>query len=219
MLFMDRSKVLNSTGIAIARDGSSKDRHWNEPDDGRFDAALDVFGPSGGAGLYRREMLDQVGLFDEDFVAYYEDVDLAWRARLAGWEARFAPRSIVYHKYSGSVGRLSPWRQYQCERNRVWNLAQNYPWRYVATGIGWNAVRLAVSQLSRRSDTVDAKGKTGSPRGSVQVHARARIDAYALLGRALRKRRMRQPHRRVGAAEVGRWLRRYGVPLHDILSS
>ncbi|MFA5895598.1 MAG: glycosyltransferase family 2 protein [Thermoplasmata archaeon] len=218
LLFMDRPKVVNSAGIAIARDGSSKDRGWNEPDDGRFDTAPDVFGASGGAGLYRREVLDEVGLFDEDFVAYYEDVDLAWRARLAGWEAHFAPRSIVYHKYSGSIGHASPWRQYQCERNRVWNLVQNYPWRYVATGITWNATRLVASRLPRRPEAGEPAATTETPRGSVRIHARARIDAYASLGRALRKRRQRQPQRRVDAAEVGQWLRRYGVSLHDILS-
>lgn len=219
LLFMDHPKVVNSAGIAIARDGSSMDRGWNEPDDGRWDGAVDAFGPSGGAGLYRREVLDQVGLFDEDFVAYYEDVDLAWRARLAGWEARFAPRAIVYHKYSGSIGHASPWRQYQCERNRVWNLVQNYPWRHVAAGIAWNATRLAASQLPRRRGVREPATKTETPRGSVEVHARARLDAYAGLGRAVRKRRQRGPQRRVDAAEVGRWLRRFGVPLHDILSS
>lgn len=219
MLFMDRPKVLNSTGIAIARDGSTKDRDWNEPDDGRSDAALDVFGASGGAGLYRREVLDRVGLFDEDFVAYYEDVDLAWRIRLAGWEARFAPGAIVYHRYSASIGHVSPWREYQCERNRVWNLVQNYPWRYVATGISWNAVRLLASRLPRGGEAGDPEAKMETGRGSVRIHARARIDAYAGLGPALRKRRMRRPNRRVDAAEVGRWLRRYGVPIHEILSS
>ncbi len=219
LLFMDHPRVLNSTGVVIARDGSSMDRGWNQPDDGRFDAVPDVFGASGGAGLYRRELLDQIGLFDEDFVAYFEDVDLAWRARFAGWEARFAPRSIVYHKYSASIGHVSPWREYQCERNRVWNLVHNYPWRYVVTGISWNATRLLASRLPLGRTAVDPEATVESAPGSVPVHARARIDAYAGLERALRKRRMRLLNRRVAAAEVGRWLRRYGVSIHDILSS
>ncbi len=219
LLLMDRPRFLNSTGIAIARDGSSMDRSWNAPDDGRWDAAEDVFGPSGGAALYRRSLLEEVGLFDEDFVAYYEDVDLAWRARLAGWESRFASRAVVYHKYSGSVGHRSPWRQYQCERNRVWNLVQNYPWRHVATGIPWNAARLAASRIPRQTASGGADTKAEGLGGSAKVHAQARIDAYAGLGRALRKRRARRPQRRVDAAEVSRWLRTYGVPIHDLIST
>lgn len=217
MVFMDHPKTLNSTGIEIARDGSARDRGWNLADDGRFDRATDVFGASGGAGLYRRAMLDQVGLYDDDFLAYYEDVDLAWRARLAGWEARYEPRAVVHHKYSGSIGRSSPWRQYQCERNRIWNLVQNYPWRYVSTGIAWNAVRLAATRIPLAHRAREASRLT-QPGGSVGIHARARLDAYAGLGRALEKRKLRRTYRRTSAAEAGRWLRRYGASLHDVLS-
>lgn len=219
MLFMDRPHVLNSTGIVVARDGSSMDRSWNAPDDGQWDTRLDVFGPSAGAALYRRGLLEGVGLFDEDFLAYYEDVDLAWRARLAGWEARFAPRAVVYHKYSGSVGHRSPWRQFQCERNRVWTLVQNYPWRHVATGIPWNAARLAASRIARRTAAGDAGARAESVGGSVDVHARARLDAYAHLGTALEKRRRRYATSTATAVDVGRWLRAYGVSLRQIVGA
>ncbi|HII40434.1 MAG TPA: glycosyltransferase family 2 protein [Thermoplasmata archaeon] len=217
MLFMDRPRYLNSTGIVIARDGSSMDRSWNVPDEGQWDAHADVFGPSGGAALYRRQLLEGVGLFDEDFVAYYEDVDLAWRARLAGWQSRFAPGAVVYHKYSGSMAHRSPWRQYQCERNRVWNLVQNYPWRYVAMGIPWNTLRLAATKFPGRP-VAGADGAPGENAGrSMKVHARARLDAYARIGTALRTRRLRSAARIASAAEVGRWLRRYGPPFRRIL--
>src|SRR5439155_89784 len=82
---------------------------------------------SPGAGLYRREVFEAGGLFGADVVVYYEALDLAWRARLAGWEARYAPGSVVHHKYYASSARRSPWKTYQGERNRIWNLAQNYP--------------------------------------------------------------------------------------------
>lgn len=58
-----------------------------EADRGQYDAIEEVFGPSAGAALYRRKMLEEVGLFDEDFFAYMEDVDLAFRGQLAGWNA------------------------------------------------------------------------------------------------------------------------------------
>src|SRR3989442_7641036 len=103
-MFIERPNVLNSTGVSIGPDGSAMDRGWNSVDEGQFDQALDVFGPSAGAALYRRDVLDSVGLFDEDFLAYYEDLDLSWRARLARWEAPFAPPAILPHQYSGSFG-------------------------------------------------------------------------------------------------------------------
>ncbi len=223
LLFMDRPKVLNTTGILPTRDGSGVDRGWNQPDEGQFDAATDVFAPTAGAALYRREIFDTVGLFDGDFLAYYEDLDLAWRARLAGWDARFAPGAIVYHKYSASSSYQSAWKTYQGERNRIWTLVQNYPAIYVGLGIPWNATRI-LSALRRRLFRGSVRPVNGGPAGfrgpSFQEFARAtmraRLDAYAGLGRALEKRRLRSVYRTVTAADVGHWLRDYGVAIRDM---
>ncbi|MFC4550038.1 MULTISPECIES: glycosyltransferase family 2 protein [Halorussus] len=70
---------------------------------------------SGCAFVITRELLDEIGGFDEDFEFYYEDLDLAWRARLAGRDVLFVPSSVVYHKYDRP---LPPWRFYNMERNR-----------------------------------------------------------------------------------------------------
>src|SRR5437867_686119 len=106
MVFIDRPNILNSTGVSIGPDGSAMDRGWNSVDEGQFDQAVDVFGPSAGAALYRRDVLDSVGLFDEDFFAYYEDLDLAWRTRLGGWEARFAPRALAKRREREATSRV-----------------------------------------------------------------------------------------------------------------
>ncbi len=223
LLFMDRPKILNTTGVSPTRDGAGVDRGWNQPDEGQFDAATDVFAPTAGAALYRREIFDTVGLFDADFLAYYEDLDFAWRARLAGWEARFAPSAVVYHKYSASTTYQSAWKTYQGERNRIWTLVQNYPMRDVGLAIPWNASRvLAASQ--RRIRKGPTREEDGAPKGfrgpGLQEFAtavlRAKVDAYAGLPRALQKRRLRRAYRRASAADVGRWLRTYGVPLRDM---
>ncbi len=223
LLFMDRPNILNTTGVSPTRDGAGVDRGWNQRDEGQFDAATDVFAPTAGAALYRREVFDTVGLFDGDFVAYYEDLDLAWRARLAGWEARFAPRSIVYHMYSHSSSYQSAWKTYQGERNRIWTLVQNYPMRYVATAVPWNAARVlaAFQRRARRGPTTEKDGAPQGFRGPglgefTSAVVRAKLDAYAGLRRALEKRQQRARYRKVDAAGVGRWLRRYGVPLRDM---
>ena len=220
MLFMDRPTILNSTGLRPAPDGSGMDRGWNQRDDGRYDAQTDVFGPSGGAGLYRREVLGTVGLFDADFVAYGEDLDLAFRARLRGWSARYAPRAVVHHKYSASIGSRTEWKTYMGERNRVWTLVQNYPWRFVVSGASWNAARLLAAQGKRlrpAGESGTAASKEAVP--IARATARARLDAYAWLGRALEKRRRRFATRTVDAAEVGRWLLTYGASLREMLEA
>lgn len=216
LLMMDHPQMINSTGLTVAPDGSALDRGWNQVDHGQFDRFDDVFGPTAGAALYRRDMIDRVGLLDEEFVAYYEDVDLAWRARLAGWQARYAPRAVVYHKFSASHRRGSPLKTYLCERNRIWNLVQNYPWRYAALTVPWNSAR----NLAGSIPWTDGKEPAAAPHqksvvGTARAMARARVDAYAGIPRALEKRRARVASLRVGPATVGEWLRKYHVSFRD----
>jgi GT2 family glycosyltransferase len=127
MLFADRPEIINSTGINLDRVGIAWDRSGGEYDDASETQPFEVFGPSAGAALYRREMLDQIGLFDEGFFMYLEDVDLAWRARLAGWRCLCAPSSRVYHVHSASAGEGSAFKNRLLGRNKVWTIAKNYP--------------------------------------------------------------------------------------------
>ena len=216
LFLMDRSRILNSTGLSIAPDGSGLDRGWSQRDEGQYDEASDVFGPTAGAGLYTKEALDAVGLFDEAFLAYYEDLDLAWRIRLAGWEARFAPQAIVHHKFSASYGSGNPMRVYLCERNRIWNLVQNYPWRFAGMAIPWNVARNIAGPLPWDHPSATHEKGGNLKAGSVaKAMARARIDGYAGIPRALEKRRSRVAQSRVDPRTVGTWLRRYGVGFRE----
>ena len=72
-------------------------------------------------------MLKEIGLFDGDFFAYMEDVDLAWRARLAGWRAVLQPQARALHTHSATLGDDSPQKRFYLARNKVWLLAKNYP--------------------------------------------------------------------------------------------
>src|SRR5205809_6538717 len=216
LLMMDHPQRINSTGLTIAPDGSALDRGWSQLDYGQYDRSEDVFGPTAGAALYRRDLIDKIGLLDEEFVAYYEDVDLAWRARLAGWQAAYASRAVVYHKFSASHRRGSPLKTYLCERNRVWNLVQNYPWRYVSMGIPWNLVRVVAGPLPWNGSKLEpgqpTRGRFGKTTAAM---ARARLDAYAGLPRALAKRREREATTRVDVHTIGRWIRTYRVSMRD----
>ncbi len=93
--------ILDSTGLFINRYRRPFDRGQWEADNGQYDTVLNVFGACGAAALYRRSMLADLALegeyFDEDFFSYYEDADLAWRAQLRGWKARYAPLAVATH--------------------------------------------------------------------------------------------------------------------------
>jgi GT2 family glycosyltransferase len=129
MLFADRPDVVNSAGICLDVTGIAWDRLGGAPDDPRESESQEIFGPCGGAALYRRSMLDQIGLFDESFFAYLEDVDLAWRARAAGWACVYAPQARVLHRHSATSVEGSPFKRYQLGRKMVWLIAKNYPFR------------------------------------------------------------------------------------------
>jgi GT2 family glycosyltransferase len=117
---------LDSAGMLMARDGSSKQRgHGRPPED--FPVAEEVLMPSGSAALYRRAMLDEIGGFDDAFFLYCEDTDLGLRARWAGWRCLYEPRAVVEHHYSHSAGRASPLKAYFVERNRLFVLVKNFP--------------------------------------------------------------------------------------------
>ena len=92
---------IDSTGIYFTPGLRHFDRGWNEPDDGRYSRAEYVFGASGAAALYRREMVADIalddGFFDPDFFMYREDADVAWRAQLMGWHCVYMPGAVAYH--------------------------------------------------------------------------------------------------------------------------
>ena len=102
MLLMSDPTVLDSTGH-IFQSGKISDRGHGEVDSGQYDDKPDVIGACAGACLYRREMLEAIGLFDESFVTYCEDAELSWRAHNSGWKARFVPESVVLHYHGGTT--------------------------------------------------------------------------------------------------------------------
>jgi hypothetical protein len=127
MVFADRPDMINSAGIAVDRLGIAWDRLGGQPVANSETSATPVFGACAGAALYRRAMLDDIGLFDEDFFAYLEDVDLAWRAQWAGWDAVYVPTARVTHHHSATAGEGSPFKSRLLGRNKVWLITKNYP--------------------------------------------------------------------------------------------
>lgn len=94
-------RIFDSTGIVFTPNLRHFDRGSRLPDDGRYDRREYVFGATGAAALYRRRMIEDVSIggefFDEDFFAYREDADVAWRAQLLGWKCLYTPQAVAYH--------------------------------------------------------------------------------------------------------------------------
>ncbi len=136
ILRRDPAGVIDSLGIEVDRAGVAWNRAWGRPYTDRLvNTPCEVFGPSGAAALYRRALLDQIGLFDEDLFAYYEDVDLAWRAQWAGWRCLYVPGAVVHHVHSATSKLGSPFKARLLGRNKWWVIAKNYPfaslWYYL----------------------------------------------------------------------------------------
>ncbi len=130
MLYASQPDVVQSAGIAIDRAAIAWDRlAGRAATDAECKQPCEIFGASGGAALYVREMFDEIGLFDERFFAYLEDVDLAWRAQLAGWRFVYAPTARVIHHTSATSGEGSPFKRYLLGRNKVWMVLKNARWR------------------------------------------------------------------------------------------
>jgi GT2 family glycosyltransferase len=122
-----RRDVIDTTGHLLHRDGLNRGRGRLEIDRGQYDGVTTALFPSGAAGLYRRAMLDQVGLCEETFFLYGDDAELGLRGRLAGWECAFAARAVAFHHYSRSSGAHSPLKAFYVERNRIWLALRLFP--------------------------------------------------------------------------------------------
>ena len=120
-------KHLDSTGDFYSIWGLPFPRGRNEVDGGQYDDKKEIFGGSGGASLYSSEMLKQIGLFDEDFFAYFEDVDISFRAQLAGWRVIYQPKAIAYHYIGGTSSRLGNFARYHSVKNFMLVYAKNMP--------------------------------------------------------------------------------------------
>jgi len=186
ILLFDRRDTLHSAGDACGVDGIPLNRGVWQKDQGQFDAEEYIWGGCGGAVAYRRAMLDDIGLLDEDLFMYCEDVDLNWRAQLAGYRCVFVPEAVVYHHLSATGG--GPLASFYTGRNTVWVLVKNYPTELLRRH--WRAVLRA--QLKIAWEALKAW------RGAA-ARARLRGQLAALLGlpRWLRKRRRIQAARRV----------------------
>jgi GT2 family glycosyltransferase len=125
MRFANDPETINSAGIGVDRLGIAFDRLLGEPVAASETQPTEVFGACGGAALYRREMLDEIGGFDETFFFALDDADVSWRAQMKGWKCLYAPGAVVMHHHGATIGHGSSLKYFHVGLNRIRTLAKN----------------------------------------------------------------------------------------------
>ena len=194
----ERSNTIDSTGIYFRRNLRHLDRGSDEPDRGQYERREYVIGATGAAAFYRRKMVEDISVggefFDEDFFAYREDADVAWRAQMMGWRCLYVPEAVAWH-----VRRVTPERFQQLPdeinrhsiKNRFLMRAKN-----ISAGL---YLRLLIPITARdllifgycvlfHPRLLSGLGLFWSRRATIQE-----------------KRRWIQAHRRVSDGELARW--------------
>ncbi len=186
MLLFDRRDVLNSAGDFYGRNGVPGNRGVWEKDEGQYDNSTYVFSACGGASAFRRSMLNDIGLLDEDFVGYCEDVDLAFRAHIAGYRCVYAPKARIYHRLSATGG--GPLASYLCGRNFINVIVKDMPGPLLRK-YWW---RILAGQLRY---TIEAILHIREP--SARARIKGQFDGLLCIPKMLRKRRQVQAVKRV----------------------
>jgi hypothetical protein len=126
--YFDRNIIDDCGDFIKAGGGSPLARGHGEKDTGQYDKDEFIFGACAGAAFYKPEVFSRTGYFDETFFAYYEDIDLSFRAQLAGFKCYYTPAAVCYHKRGGTSSVATHGFQTEmCERNLVLMRLKNYP--------------------------------------------------------------------------------------------
>ena len=210
-------ELLDSAGMLICRDGSSKQRGHKQPPRA-FDGTSEALLPSGSAALYRRDMLDEIGGFDEDFFLYCEDTEVGLRARWAGWSCRYVPEAVVHHRYSHSAGRASALKAYYVERNRLFVVAKNFPTAALVRVPFTSIARYAwhVYILLRGHGTTGEFRHGGSGAALAWFVVKAHFAMLAQLRMLVVKRRVVRASAKLSASEFQSLLRQHSISARQV---
>jgi GT2 family glycosyltransferase len=186
--------VLNSTGNLVARDGCGFDRDFGRPD-ATTHAVREVFGFCGCAAALRLDALREVGFFDDDLFLYFEDTDLSWRLRAAGWEVWYEASAVARHLFAASSDTASPLSVYHQSRNMLLVFTRHAP----AAIALWVVLRFVLALPVRAVKEVGSLSLTGA-------RLRALAGYLRRLPRAVLDRRRVWRGAAVSRAEVARFI-------------
>lgn len=193
-------KYIDSSGDMYSVWGMPFPRGRNQKDAGQYDKPEEVFSAPAGATLYRTALFEDIGLFDERFFAYYEDVDISFRARLAGWKVYYQPKAEVYHHVSATGDKLGSFTRYHATKNFFMLYLKNMPfvlfWKYLPLFL-LQSGRLFVSSILKGGGLAYLKG----------------LGRFLLFAPGVIVSRWRiQRNRKISADEIEAWLYRARPP-------
>lgn len=217
----DSPDQLDSLGVAICNDGMSRgSRRLRSYSSLTVEKYEKILLPSACAALYRREMIDETGFFDDDFFAYCEDTDLGLRARIAGWDAVLARDAVVWHRYSRSGGEFSPFKLYLVERNHYWTAIKSFPASRIMTLPFWSLMRYIVQvKLVLAGKGAGAQFRNTSAAELIRAVIKGTVDGVMGLPHVLRKRRAILNRRRLSDKEINALLDRYRISFMELLDA
>ncbi|BDC52294.1 hypothetical protein F183_A46090 [Bryobacterales bacterium F-183] len=218
ILVYDRRDTIDKVGHLIYWDGQNRGRGTGERDHGQYDQVEEVLWPDGCAAMYRREMIEEIGGFDEEFFAYADDAELGLRARLAGWGSIYRPGARVYHRRGSTLGVYSRKRIELIERNRILLVFKHFPWSLIWRN-GWFYLRRIIAGANAAARGKGEAGKVPGLWPKLQVLfglLSGACKALPLIPSMLRKRKQFQPLRKLNNQQLLNLLRQYQIPLKDL---
>jgi GT2 family glycosyltransferase len=210
--------IIDNVGLLLYPDGLGRGKGRLERDVGQYDRPGEALFPSGCAGLYLKEMLEEIGLFDEEFFAYADDVDIGLRARMAGWGCRYVPTAKVYHKYSASSDAYSPFKAFLVERNRIWVLLKHYPVEMILVSPCFTLLRL----MTHLFGAITRQGASGrfsrqhSVFQAIKILLKAWVEALKGLPGVLQQRKALSRKRRLGRIDLYRLFCTHRISVREI---
>ena len=211
-----RRDEIDSIGIKIRFNGGGANIGANEKDKKQYNNIEEIFGSTGCSCLYKREMLEDTAIkddfFDDDFFAYCEDVDLAWRAKLRGWKSFTAPKSVVYHKGSESFQVYSFIKAFYSHRNRLFVIFKNFPFRVLIKGTFYfflNYLYSLESIFIKKGYSAKTKEKIGVI-NIIRVVVKGWGSFFIFLFKTFKKRNYIQKEKIATDKEISGWFKKFG---------
>jgi GT2 family glycosyltransferase len=219
ILVYDEPNRIDKVGHLIYPDGQNRGRGSGKIDCGQFEKLEEVLWPDGCAALYRKEMLDQIGGFDEDLFAYGDDAELGMRARIAAWGCLYVPTAIVRHHRGATLGVLSSRRLELIERNRVLLAVKHFPLSLLLLNPMYFLLRLgagAWAAVRGKGEVGKFPGASGKSRAALAV-LRGNLEALTMVPATLLKRRRIRHLRKLTNRQIRRLLFHYRISLKELM--
>jgi GT2 family glycosyltransferase len=196
--------VVNNVGSIVLTAGYGADRGYQDIDTGQYDEPTEVFALCGCAVAFRTEAGREVGWFDDDFFLYYEDTDLSWRLRAAGWAIRYEPKAVVRHIHSATSVEWSPRFVFHTDRNRLLMLVKDATLSLALREIG--RYPLTTGSMALRAVRHSVKYRTRPPVRPTLMRLKVLASFLRLLPAMLAKRRQIGRAAVVPRRQLEQWL-------------